>query len=69
MLDDIPPAIVTGVPVEPFRLALDEGAIYVQGQKVNILGALVSALTVKLLLFGGEHAARAATSAYKRARS
>lgn len=56
-------------PPEPFRLALDEGAIYVQGQKVNILGALVSALVVRALLFGGDHAARAVKSAYKRARA
>jgi hypothetical protein len=67
-LDDIPPAIVTATD-EPFRLALDEGAIYIQGQKVNIVGALVSALVVKTLLFGGQHAARAAKAAYKRARS
>ncbi len=67
-LDDIPPSIVTSTDA-PFRLALDEGAIYVQGQKVNLLGALVSALVVKTLLFGGQHAAKAAKAAYKRARS
>ncbi len=67
-LDDIPPAIVTSTDA-PFRLALDEGAIYVQGQKVNIVGALVSALVVKTLLFGGQHAAKAAKAAYKRVRA
>jgi len=44
---------------EPFRLALDEGSIYVSGNKIAVVPALLSALVVKVVLFGGKKVGKA----------
>lgn len=50
--------VVAPATPEPFKLALDEGAVYISGQKVAIVPALLTALAVKLVLFSGKQAAK-----------
>jgi hypothetical protein len=50
--------VVAPAAPEPFRLALDEGSVYISGNRVAIVPALLTAMAVKLVLFSGKQAAR-----------
>ena len=52
--------IVQDQPPPFIRPAWDEGVIYIQGHKVALVPALLTALTVKVILFSGKQAAKGA---------
>lgn len=53
-------SVVAPPPPEPFRIAANEGAIYLHGHKIAIVPALLTAMAVKLIMFGGKQAAKGA---------
>jgi hypothetical protein len=59
-------APVPAAEVEPFKLDLENGNIWLSGNKIPIIPALLSALVVKVVLFGGGKAASAAKGMFRR---